>query len=36
MMKRFIERGVEVVSLHEIPHTLEEVYLAAMKRAQDD
>ncbi len=36
MMKRFIERGVEVVSLHEIPHTLEEVYLAAMKRVQDD
>lgn len=36
LMKRFIERGVEVVSLHEIPHTLEEVYLAAMKRAQDD
>jgi ABC-2 type transport system ATP-binding protein len=36
LMKRFIECGVEVVSLHEIPHTLEEVYLAAMKRAQDD
>jgi ABC-2 type transport system ATP-binding protein len=36
ILKDLIDQGVEVVSMQEIPRSLEEVYLAAMKQVSDD
>lgn len=36
LLKQIISSGAEVVSMQEVPRTLEEVYLAAMARVNDD
>jgi ABC-2 type transport system ATP-binding protein len=36
LLREFMERGVEVVALQELPRTLEQVYLAAMAQVQHD
>jgi ABC-2 type transport system ATP-binding protein len=36
LLREFMDRGVEVVALQELPRTLEEVYLAAMAQVRHD
>jgi ABC-2 type transport system ATP-binding protein len=36
LLKELMKRGAEVVTLQELPRTLEQVYLAAMAQARDD
>jgi ABC-2 type transport system ATP-binding protein len=35
LIKSIISAGVEVISMQEVPHTLEEIYLAAMAKVKD-
>lgn len=35
LIKSIINSGVEVISMQEVPHTLEEIYLAAMAKVKD-
>ena len=36
LLRNFMQRGVEVVAMQELPRTLEEVYLAAMAQVRHD
>jgi ABC-2 type transport system ATP-binding protein len=36
LLKQLMERGVQVVSFHELPRTLEQIYLAAMAGVAHD